>query len=86
MDLEFWISQVLTVGALHQADSAALRIAASLWHDELALLLKPMLVVNIGGPTSKMLCICVYYLHALIFGTFLLEFLIFCQSLQINFV
>jgi hypothetical protein len=52
----------------------------------LALLPKPMLVVNIGGPTSKMLCICVYYLHALIFGTFLLEFLIFCQSLQINFV
>ena len=70
MDLEFWISQVLTVGALHQADSTALRIAASLWHDELAPLLKPLLVVNIGGPTSKMLCICVYYLHALIFGTF----------------
>ncbi|XP_024443085.2 mitochondrial fission protein ELM1 isoform X2 [Populus trichocarpa] len=44
---------VLTVGALHQADSAALRIAASLWHDELALLLKPMLVVNIGGPTRN---------------------------------
>ncbi|KAJ6316442.1 hypothetical protein OIU78_019684 [Salix suchowensis] len=56
---------VLTVGALHQADSAALRIAASLWHDELAPLLKPLLVVNIGGPTSKMLCICVHYLHAL---------------------
>lgn len=44
---------VLTVGALHQVDSAALRIAASLWHDELALLLKPMLVVNIGGPTRN---------------------------------
>ncbi|KAJ6870858.1 mitochondrial fission protein ELM1-like isoform X2 [Populus alba x Populus x berolinensis] len=44
---------VLTVGALHQADSAALRIAASLWHDELALLPKPMLVVNIGGPTRN---------------------------------
>lgn len=44
---------VLTVGALHQADSTALRIAASLWHDELALLPKPMLVVNIGGPTRN---------------------------------
>lgn len=46
-------SQVLTVGALHLADSAALRTAASVWHDELAVLLKPLLVVNIGGPTSK---------------------------------
>ncbi|XP_058107453.1 mitochondrial fission protein ELM1 isoform X3 [Magnolia sinica] len=43
---------VLTVGALHQADSAALRIAATAWHDELAPLPKPLLVVNIGGPTS----------------------------------
>uniref|UniRef100_A0A2C9V837 Mitochondrial fission protein ELM1 n=1 Tax=Manihot esculenta TaxID=3983 RepID=A0A2C9V837_MANES len=46
-------SQVLTVGALHLADSAALRTAASVWHDELAVLLKPLLVVNIGGPTSN---------------------------------
>ncbi|XP_012074404.1 mitochondrial fission protein ELM1 isoform X2 [Jatropha curcas] len=43
----------LTVGALHQADSPALRSAASLWHDELARLLKPVLVVNIGGPTGN---------------------------------
>ncbi|XP_042518182.1 mitochondrial fission protein ELM1-like isoform X2 [Macadamia integrifolia] len=42
---------VLTVGALHQADSAALRGAATAWHDELAPLPKPFLVVNIGGPT-----------------------------------
>ncbi|KAI3447437.1 hypothetical protein Pfo_004102 [Paulownia fortunei] len=42
---------VLTVGALHQADSAALRSAASAWHDEMALLPKPLLVVSIGGPT-----------------------------------
>ncbi|GFP82713.1 mitochondrial fission protein elm1 [Phtheirospermum japonicum] len=42
---------VLTVGALHQADSAALRNAASAWHDEMALLPKPLLVVSIGGPT-----------------------------------
>ncbi|XVE75926.1 hypothetical protein DITRI_Ditri12bG0130800 [Diplodiscus trichospermus] len=44
---------VLTVGALHLADSAALRSAASVWHDELAPLPKPLLVVNIGGPTSS---------------------------------
>ncbi|OWM79066.1 mitochondrial fission protein ELM1-like [Punica granatum] len=44
---------ILTVGALHQADSAALRTAASAWHDELAPLPKPLLVVNIGGPTSN---------------------------------
>lgn len=44
---------VLTVGALHQADSAALRSAASAWHDELAPLPKPLLVVNVGGPTRN---------------------------------
>ncbi|KAJ0027492.1 hypothetical protein Pint_36068 [Pistacia integerrima] len=44
---------VLTVGALHQVDSAALRHAASAWHDELAVLPKPLLVVNVGGPTSN---------------------------------
>ncbi|PON78045.1 Mitochondrial fission protein ELM1-like [Parasponia andersonii] len=44
---------VLTVGALHQADSAALRKAASAWHDELASLPKPLLVVNIGGPSGN---------------------------------
>ncbi|XP_030531841.1 mitochondrial fission protein ELM1-like isoform X1 [Rhodamnia argentea] len=44
---------ILTVGALHHADSAALRSAAFTWHDELAYLPKPLLVVNIGGPTSN---------------------------------
>ncbi|KAJ0088022.1 hypothetical protein Patl1_32601 [Pistacia atlantica] len=34
-------------------DSAALRHAASAWHDELAVLPKPLLVVNVGGPTSN---------------------------------
>lgn len=43
------------MGALHQADSAALRSAASAWHDELAPLPKPLLVVNVGGPTSNFL-------------------------------
>lgn len=48
-------SQVLTIGALHQIDSAALRNAASAWNDEFAPLPKPLLVVNIGGPTRKYL-------------------------------
>ncbi|KNA08058.1 hypothetical protein SOVF_166120 [Spinacia oleracea] len=43
---------VLTVGALHQIDSAALRSAAKTWHDEFASLSRPLLVVNLGGPTS----------------------------------
>ncbi|KAL8483431.1 hypothetical protein ACS0TY_026216 [Phlomoides rotata] len=42
---------VLTVGALHQVDSALLRSAANAWHDEFAPLPKPLLVVNIGGPS-----------------------------------
>ncbi|XP_019425237.1 PREDICTED: mitochondrial fission protein ELM1-like [Lupinus angustifolius] len=44
---------VLTVGALHQADSTALRVAASTWHDEFATLPKPLLVVNVGGPAGN---------------------------------
>ncbi|XP_074557309.1 mitochondrial fission protein ELM1-like [Curcuma longa] len=44
---------VCTIGALHQADSTALRVAANAWHDELAPLPKPLLVVNIGGPTRN---------------------------------
>ncbi|XP_051149609.1 mitochondrial fission protein ELM1-like [Andrographis paniculata] len=44
---------VLTVGALHMADSVALKNAASAWHDVLALLPKPLLVVSIGGPTRR---------------------------------
>lgn len=46
------------MGALHQVDSVALRIAAVAWHDELAPLPKPLLVVNIGGPTSNFLLLC----------------------------
>ncbi|XP_065867789.1 mitochondrial fission protein ELM1 [Euphorbia lathyris] len=44
---------VLTTGALHQIDFSALRSAASEWHDEFAPLPKPLLVVNIGGPTRR---------------------------------
>ncbi|GAY52933.1 hypothetical protein CUMW_145770 [Citrus unshiu] len=43
---------VLTTGALHQIDSAALRSAASAWHEEFAPLPKPLVVVNVGGPTG----------------------------------
>ncbi|KAI5015333.1 hypothetical protein ZWY2020_056723 [Hordeum vulgare] len=46
-------SSVLTAGALHQADSAALRISATNWHDALAPLPKPLVVVSIGGPTRN---------------------------------
>ncbi|VFQ71434.1 unnamed protein product [Cuscuta campestris] len=42
---------ILTVGALHQVDSAALRAAANAWNDKFAPLPKPLLVVNIGGPS-----------------------------------
>ncbi|KAG5583963.1 hypothetical protein H5410_044397 [Solanum commersonii] len=45
---------ILTVGALHQADSNALKDAAYTWHDELATLLRPLLVVNVGGPTDQL--------------------------------
>ncbi|KAK7289674.1 hypothetical protein RIF29_03498 [Crotalaria pallida] len=31
-------AEVLTVGALHQADSTALRVGASTWHGELPIL------------------------------------------------
>ncbi|XP_015872626.2 mitochondrial fission protein ELM1 isoform X2 [Ziziphus jujuba] len=43
---------VLTLGALHQVDFAALRSAASVWHDEFAPLPKPLLVVNIGSSSG----------------------------------
>ncbi|GKU93791.1 hypothetical protein SLEP1_g7358 [Rubroshorea leprosula] len=43
---------VLTLGSLHQIDASALRSAAIAWHDEFAPLPKPLLVVNIGWPTS----------------------------------
>lgn len=42
------------MGALHQIDSAALRSAAREWHEEFAPLPKPLLVVNIGGPTGNL--------------------------------
>ncbi|KAK7853384.1 mitochondrial fission protein elm1 [Quercus suber] len=73
---------VLTVGALHQIDSAALRSAASAWHDEFAPLPKPLLVVNIGGPTRR----CRYGADlAKQLTAYLLSVLQSCGSVRISF-
>ncbi|XP_038903273.1 mitochondrial fission protein ELM1-like isoform X1 [Benincasa hispida] len=73
---------VLTVGALHQADFAALRSAASTWHKELASLPKPLLVVNIGGPSSN----CRYGIDlAKQLATMLQNILWSCGSVRISF-
>lgn len=45
--------QFLTTGALHYADVSTLRNATLEWKEEFASLSKPLVVVNIGGPTSK---------------------------------
>jgi mitochondrial fission protein ELM1 len=44
---------VLTTGALHQIDFTSIRSAAAAWHDEFAHVPRPLLVVNIGGPSSN---------------------------------
>ncbi|KAL3532123.1 hypothetical protein ACH5RR_005644 [Cinchona calisaya] len=73
---------VLTVGSLHQADSTALQTAASFWHHEFAALPKPLLVVNIGGPTSH----CRYGVDlAKQLTASLLQVLSTCGSLRISF-
>jgi mitochondrial fission protein ELM1 len=46
-------TQVLTTGALHQIDFTSIRSAAAAWHDEFAHVPRPLLVVNIGGPSSN---------------------------------
>uniref|UniRef100_A0A1J3GVR9 Mitochondrial fission protein ELM1 n=2 Tax=Noccaea caerulescens TaxID=107243 RepID=A0A1J3GVR9_NOCCA len=45
----------LTTGALHNVDASTLRIATLKWKDEFASLAKPLVVVNIGGPTRNCL-------------------------------
>ncbi|KAK6231873.1 hypothetical protein SCA6_001946 [Theobroma cacao] len=73
---------VLTVGALHQADSPALRSAASVWHYELSSLPKPLLVVNIGGPTRS----CQYGVDLAKQLTAMLQNVLWsCGSLRISF-
>ncbi|KAL2328447.1 hypothetical protein Fmac_021874 [Flemingia macrophylla] len=44
---------VLTMGALHQIDFTSIRSVAVTWHDEFAHIPRPLLVVNIGGPTRN---------------------------------
>jgi mitochondrial fission protein ELM1 len=52
----------LTTGALHYADASTLRNATSEWKNEFASLPKPLVVVNIGGPTSKHIVpLCILY-------------------------
>ncbi|XP_020875997.1 mitochondrial fission protein ELM1 isoform X2 [Arabidopsis lyrata subsp. lyrata] len=45
----------LTTGALHYADASTLRNATLEWKEEFASLSKPLVVVNIGGPTRNCL-------------------------------
>ncbi|KAJ0083650.1 hypothetical protein Patl1_30369 [Pistacia atlantica] len=73
---------VLTTGALHHIDFAALRSAASAWHDEFAPLPKPVVVVNIGGPTG-----CCRYGSDLVkqLTASLLSVLVSCGSVRISF-
>lgn len=73
---------VLTTGALHQIDSAALRSAASAWHEEFAPLPKPLVVVNVGGPTG-----CCRYGSDLAkqLTAHLLNVLVSCGSIRISF-
>ncbi|KFK25021.1 hypothetical protein AALP_AA8G056600 [Arabis alpina] len=72
----------LTTGALHNVDSCTLRTATLEWKDDFASLLKPLVVVNIGGPTrnclygvdlAKQLC---GMLHSVLWS---------CGSLRISF-
>ncbi|RID42738.1 hypothetical protein BRARA_J02600 [Brassica rapa] len=72
----------LTTGALHNVDASTLRNAALEWKDEFASLSKPLVVVNIGGPTrnclygvdlAKQLC---GMLHSILWS---------CGSLRISF-
>ncbi|CAN8298346.1 unnamed protein product [Cochlearia groenlandica] len=45
----------LTTGALHNVDASTLRNATVEWKDEFSSLSKPLVVVNIGGPTRNCL-------------------------------
>ncbi|CAN7069394.1 unnamed protein product [Brassica rapa subsp. trilocularis] len=72
----------LTTGALHNVDASTLSKAALEWKDEFASLSKPLVVVNIGGPTrnclygvdlAKQLC---GMLHSILWS---------CGSLRISF-
>ncbi|KAE9585647.1 putative mitochondrial fission protein ELM1 [Lupinus albus] len=73
---------VLTMGALHQIDFASLRSAAITWHDVFADVPRPLLVVNIGGPTRN----CRYGVDlAKQLAASLLNVLVSCGSVRISF-
>ncbi|CAL0332143.1 unnamed protein product [Lupinus luteus] len=73
---------VLTMGALHQIDFASLRSAAITWHDVFADVPRPLLVVNIGGPTRN----CRYGVDlAKQLVASLLSVLVSCGSVRISF-
>ncbi|KAK7324851.1 hypothetical protein VNO77_28730 [Canavalia gladiata] len=73
---------VLTLGALHQIDFASLRSAAITWHDVFAHVPRPLLVVNVGGPTKN----CRYGVDlAKQLATSLLSVLGSCGSVRISF-
>ncbi|KAE9616759.1 hypothetical protein Lal_00035151 [Lupinus albus] len=73
---------VLTMGALHQIDFTSIRSAAAMWHDEFANVPRPLLVVNIGGPTRN----CQYGIDlAKQLAASLLNVLVSCGSVRISF-
>ncbi|CAJ1956172.1 unnamed protein product [Sphenostylis stenocarpa] len=73
---------VLTLGALHRIDFASLRSAAITWQDVFAHAPRPLLVVNIGGPTKN----CRYGVDlAKQLATSLLSVLGSCGSVRISF-
>ncbi|XP_054811293.1 mitochondrial fission protein ELM1 [Prosopis cineraria] len=73
---------VLTMGALHQIDFAALRNAAITWRDDFEHVPRPLLVVNIGGPTRN----CRYGGDlAKQLARSLLSVLVSCGSVRISF-
>ncbi|KHN21164.1 Hypothetical protein glysoja_006643 [Glycine soja] len=73
---------VLTMGALHQIDFSSIRSVAASWHDEFAHVPRPLLVVNIGGPTRN----CRYGVDlAKELAASLLNVLASCGSVRISF-
>ncbi|KAG4972170.1 hypothetical protein JHK85_038591 [Glycine max] len=73
---------VLTLGALHRIDFASLRSAAIAWQDVFANVPRPLLVVNIGGPTKN----CQYGVDlAKQLATSLISVLGSCGSVRISF-
>ncbi|VVB13416.1 unnamed protein product [Arabis nemorensis] len=72
----------LTTGALHNVDSSTLRTATLEWKDDFASLSKPLVVLNIGGPTRN----CLYGVDlAMQLCGMLQRVLWSCGSLRISF-